>query len=128
MKARIRLKSVDILPDLIDNKVEWAYMLHLEEEKRAGRILNFYIKPGSLRTGNGVYYKPDFMVITLTGEVEYHDTKGGNPDAAKGIAKMKMVKYLYPEFAFTVVHCDLIKGPKAHLPRRFHYTYRYEYL
>jgi len=102
-RQRARVKPKPELPKDIDSKHELAYLRILEERHRLKEIQAYYLKPGSLRTGTGVRYEPDFLVITNQGYVEYHEVKGATRFASKGIAKLKMVAHLFSDFAFVLV-------------------------
>ena len=108
-KRRARVRPKPELPKDIDSKHELTYLRLLEEQHRLQEIQSFYLKPGSLRTGTGVRYEPDFMVITNEGYVEYHEVKGATRFAAKGISKVKMVAHMFPDFAFVLVRGTEIK-------------------
>ena len=108
-RKRARVRPKPELPKDIDSRHELTYLRLLEGMVRAEEIRAFYLKPGSLRTGSGVRYEPDFMVITNEGYVEYHEVKGATRFAAKGISKVKMVAHMFPDFAFVLVRGTEIK-------------------
>jgi hypothetical protein len=108
-KPKARVKPKPELPKDIDSKHELAYLRILEDQHRLQEIRAYYLKPGSLRTGTGVRYEPDFMVITNQGYIEYHEVKGATRFASKGIAKLKMVAHLFPDFCFVLVRGSEIK-------------------
>lgn len=100
-KARVRPKPAR--PPGIDSTAEQQYLERLENQKRLGQIRNFYLKPGTFRTGNGTSYAPDFMVIQNDGTLEYHEVKGKHRFAQKGISKLRMVAHLFPDIQFVLV-------------------------
>ena len=108
-RPKAKVKPKPELPKDIDSKHELAYLRILEEQHRLPEIRAFYLKPGSLRTGTGVRYEPDFLVITNQGYIEYHEVKGATRFASKGIAKVKMVAHLFPDFCFVLVRGSEIK-------------------
>jgi hypothetical protein len=125
-KRRARVRPKPELPKDIDSKHELTYLRLLEEQHRLQEIQSFYLKPGSLRTGTGVRYEPDFMVITLEGYVEYHEVKGATRFAAKGISKVKMVAHMFPDFSFVLVRGTEVKAvdPVTRKPvKRIVFTY-----
>lgn len=110
-KRRARVRPKPELPKDIDSRHELAYLRLLEEQHRKQEIRSFYLKPGSLRTGTGVRYEPDFMIITNEGYVEYHEIKGATRFASKGISKFKMVAHLFPDFSFVLARGTEVKRP-----------------
>lgn len=75
------------------NKAEAAYAAHLSENTS---VAGWFFDSISLRLADKTFYKPDFMVILATGEIEFHDVKGqwGKGDDAKahweGDARVKI--------------------------------------
>jgi hypothetical protein len=98
--ARAKLK-----PDLggYRSKLERDYAARLEHQHREGRILWWSYEPMRLRLAAGAYYKPDFMVIGLNGEVEFHETKGFWREAAR--LRIKVAADQHP-FLFVAVKRD----------------------
>lgn len=125
-KARARPKKP--LPDCIDSKAEHAVLLKLEADLKAGAIRSYYVKPGSFRTGKGVSYHPDFLVVYLDGSIEYIEVKGKTRFAATSVPKAKMVAHMYPDFVFVILWAKEIKGKKAHLPLDLQYEFTREEL
>ena len=97
------------LPKHIDSKYELAYLSHLDNLHSKREIRAYYLKPGSLRTGTGIRYEPDFMVVTQDGYIEYHEVKGSTRFAAAGISKVKMVAHMYPDFTFILARGEEYK-------------------
>ena len=102
-RKRAKAKPKPELPKYIDSRYELAYLRLLERYLSGGLIQAFYLKPGSLRTGDGVRYEPDFLIIDKEGLVEYHEVKGASRFAAKGISKLRMVAHMYQDFKFVLV-------------------------
>lgn len=80
------------------NQTEARYAKHLEEEKRAGRLVAFWFEALKLKVADGAcWYTPDFMVLLPDGTVELHEVKGSMrifQDDAK--VKCKVVATAYP--------------------------------
>lgn len=97
-KARVRLKRV---PGEM-NKLEEAWSKHLEEQRKAGQIVRWEFEPLTIRLGRpACSYKPDFMVITDAGFVEFHETKGYMEEAAN--IRIKVAAEKWPEFVFRLI-------------------------
>jgi len=101
------------------NDTEARYAVHLDEEKRAGRITRYHFEDFKVRLADGCWWNIDFVVIDCDGFVEYHDVKAlwqpskkmkeiasaaGKKAVAKvhieddAMAKMKGIAERYPEF------------------------------
>lgn len=97
--ARGRLKAGTL------NKTEQSYSLHLQAEKQAGRIVQFWFESMKLKVADGAcWYCPDFMVLRPDGLIELHEVKGSPKifqDDAK--VKCKTVATQYP-FLLKVVY------------------------
>jgi len=83
------------------NGLEKAWSLHLAEQKAAGEISEWWYEPMSLRLAKGSTYKPDFMVVTATGFVEFHETKGFMREAAN--VRLKVAAEKFPQFVFRLI-------------------------
>lgn len=58
------------------NGLEAQYAIRLEDMKRNGEIVEYWIHPGALRLGTTRRrYEPDFLV-QFKDRLEYHETKG----------------------------------------------------
>lgn len=92
--AKGRLKTGEM------NRTEAAYRDHLEAEKRAGRILEFWFEHIKLKiAGNACGYTPDFMVMRADGVIELHEVKGSLrifQEDAKVKAKVCADMYPFP--------------------------------
>jgi hypothetical protein len=77
------------------NKLEQAYAAHLEEEKRADRVLWYAFGAIKLRLADNTFYSPDFAVLSADGVLEMHEVKGGfwEEDAR---VKIKVAASLFP--------------------------------
>ena len=103
------------------NRLEQAFALKLEHERRYGKIFRWEFEPVRLKlAGKKCTYTPDFMVVrksaqpehvTLEGEplssIEFFEVKGKfiREDAA---VKLKVAAGLYPFWRFILAKC--IKG------------------
>jgi hypothetical protein len=87
------------------NRTENLYKQHLECEKQAGHVAEFWFEAVKLKVAEGsCYYQPDFMVLRPDGMIELHEVKGSPrvfQDDAK--VKVKSVATLYP-FKMLVVY------------------------
>lgn len=63
-------------PSPFDSKLEAAYALILEYEKRTGEIKDWWHHPGSFTLADGKRYRPDFMVQRADGSLEMIEVKG----------------------------------------------------
>jgi hypothetical protein len=76
------------------NKLEAAYALGLEAQKRAGRIQGYWYEGITLKLGPDCRYTPDFLVILEDGEVQLHEVKGHMRDDAA--VKLRVCVERYP--------------------------------
>lgn len=87
------------------NRTESAYAQHLEAEKHAGHVADYWYESLKLKVADGAcWYLPDFLVLRPSGELELHEVKGSPrifADDAK--VKCKAVASSYP-FALFVVY------------------------
>ena len=83
------------------NKWETEYAAELENQKRAGLITDWKFEAIKLRLADTAYYKPDFLVISVTGQPEYHEVKGHWREAA--LVRFKVAADLYPWWLFFAV-------------------------
>jgi hypothetical protein len=81
-----------------DSKLEEAYWHRLKDLQAQGVIHSFALKPEKLRLADGSYYTPDFRVITPTGEVQFHETKGFMREAARVRLLVAAELHPYPFF------------------------------
>lgn len=114
------------LPKHIDSKYELAYLSHLDDLHGKREIRAYYLKPGSLRTGTGIRYEPDFMVVTQDGYIEYHEVKGSTRFAAAGISKVKMVAHMYPDFTFILARGEEYKTQTLAGKKQTHILFKLE--
>lgn len=75
------------------NKLEQAYARHLEGEKQAGRVLEFYYEPMGLKIAPKTFWHPDFLVLTAGHFIELHECKGFMEDHAN--VKIKAVAAMF---------------------------------
>lgn len=83
------------------NKTEAAYAQYLEVRKRAGEIQSYDFEAMKLRLAKATFYTPDFMVITASGFVEFHEVKGFWEEDAR--VKIKTAAEKYPAYVFIAV-------------------------
>jgi hypothetical protein len=83
------------------NKLEKAWAQQLENYKKAGIIVFWRFEAVNLRLAEKTFYKPDFLVIRASGEVEFYEVKGHWRDDAR--VKIKVAASLYSFFIFTAV-------------------------
>lgn len=82
------------------NKRERAYEIHLEAERKAGRVLWFLFEGIKLRLAEKTFYTPDFVVMTADGLIEFHEVKGFWEDDAR--VKIKCAAESFP-FRFLAI-------------------------
>lgn len=75
------------------NKTEAAYSRHLDSIK-GSIIVQWKFEAIKLRLADFTFYTPDFMVQTVSGQIEFHETKGFWRDDAR--VKIKVAASLYP--------------------------------
>lgn len=96
-KARGRTKRT---PGTMNN-LERTYSELLEEQRLAGEIIAWEFEPMNIRLAQKCFYKPDFLVITKEGFVEFHETKGHFENESK--VRTKIVAQKFPYFIFRLV-------------------------
>ena len=64
-------------PSPYDSKTEALYAKQLDKALANGLITAYWSHPGSLKLGEKLHYSPDFLVQLISGELEYHEVKGG---------------------------------------------------
>jgi len=62
------------------NRNERAYALELVRRHFAGEIKHWAFEPEKLRLADNTFYTPDFRVMGVGGEIEFHETKGRKGD------------------------------------------------
>lgn len=82
------------------NKTEKAYSDLLEARRISGEIFGWYYEAITLKIAKDCRYTPDFMVVTASLEVEFHEVKGYWIDDAK--VKIKVASSKFP-FRFIAV-------------------------
>jgi len=93
------------------NKGETRYAEHLEMLKRAGEIIDYKVKPMSIRLAPRTFCEIDFLVVSKEGFLELHDYKGHMEDDAWVKAKVLADQYWF------------LKVVIVREPRRGTYTY-----
>ena len=95
------------------NKTEQSYERFLALEKAAGRVLDWWFEPMSLRlsecdAGQPLRYSPDFLVLAADGTVYMDDVKaplrrGQKHDDPAALIRIKAAADRYPLFVFRLV-------------------------
>ena len=98
---RFDYKALGRLPRGVMNKTETGYSLWLERQKQAGEILWYKFDCLNLRLADKTFYKPDFLVLPKSLELEFHEVKGFMTDDAN--VKIKVVAETFPLFKFKIV-------------------------
>jgi hypothetical protein len=83
------------------NKTEAEYAQLLEFRRLAGEIKGWGFERIKLRLADRTTYTPDFDVVGIGGEIEFHETKGFFREDAR--IKVKVCAELYPHFRFIVL-------------------------
>ena len=89
------------LPTGTMNKTEARYMLFLEDEVRAGRVIWFAFEPIKFRLAKATFYTPDFLVMMADRSLEVHEVKGFWMDDAR--VKIKVAADRFPVFVFRAI-------------------------
>lgn len=93
------------------NRTEQRYSENLEARRLAGEILGWSFESDTLVLCETAVYKPDFTVLAIDRETEYHEIKQGyaRKDAsAAGIVKIKWAAQRYAGNRFFL--CRLRNG------------------
>lgn len=87
-------------PDLFQgmNKLEAAFGMSLEAQRRAGKIVLWRYERVTLKLADDTRYTPDFYVLELDGSVSLIEVKGFMRDDA--LVKLKVAATQFPEFRF----------------------------
>lgn len=87
------------------NGTEKRYADILDERIRLGEVVYWAFESLNFRLGDGVYYRPDFLIQLSDGSLEIHECKGGfiRDDSR---AKMSVFKEKYP---FPLLLCQYVK-------------------
>lgn len=78
------------------NGLELAYSQELERRRIAGEILRWDFEPEKLRLADRTFYTPDFRVILLDGEIEWHEVKGTWVGGEHNRVKIKVAAEAHP--------------------------------
>lgn len=89
------------LPPGTMNKTEARYMLYLEDEVRAGRVIWFAFEPLKLKLAKATFYTPDFLVMMADRSLEFHEVKGFWMDDAR--VKIKVAADKFGLFTFRAI-------------------------
>jgi hypothetical protein len=90
----------------VPNKGEAAYGQHLEVQKRAGHIVDYWYEGMTLKLANDTRFTPDYFVLNADLEVELHEVK----PASKGkyfaredsVLKLRVTARMFPFRIFVV--------------------------
>lgn len=80
------------------NKLEAAYALELDMRRLAREIKAWRFEAIKLRLAEGAFFKPDFTVVGIGGEIEMHEIKGFWREAAR--VRIKVAAEQFPWFRF----------------------------
>lgn len=69
------------LRERVMNKNERAYAAELEGRRLLGEIKHWAFEPEKLRLADNTFYTPDFRVMGVGGEIEFHEAKGRKGDS-----------------------------------------------
>jgi hypothetical protein len=83
------------------NKTEAAYAEVLEQQRQNGELKAWKFEPLRLILAPKTTYAPDFMVVDLNDEIEFHEVKGWWRDDAR--VKIKVAAAAFPWFRFVAV-------------------------
>lgn len=83
------------------NGLEQAWAARLKDQQSLGMVEEFWFEPMNLRLAPKCFYKPDFMVITSDGFVEFHECKGFFEHDAQ--VRIKVAAEKFPQFVFRVI-------------------------
>lgn len=83
------------------NKTETRYSEHLAALVQARQLAWFRFDCIKLRLADKTFYSPDFLVMTMDGQLECHDAKGG-PSEDDARVKIKVAASLFPFRFFEV--------------------------
>lgn len=102
-KVVIAVRNPFRLPGMDDrmNKTEASYAMTLEAQRLAGEFLAWKFEPFSLRLAPKTFYRPDFMLVGIGGEITIDEVKGHWEDDAR--AKFKIAAALFPWWTFRAV-------------------------
>jgi hypothetical protein len=79
------------------NKTEAAYAQILAARKHDGTILDWKFHAIRVRLADNTFYEPDFLVLSASGQIEIHETKGSFTTQA-GQTKVKLCAEVLPWF------------------------------
>lgn len=93
------------------NKTEARYLHQvLEPGVAAGRYCRVRFEAIRLKLAERTHYTPDFMVINASGEIEFHEVKGGRIEEDAKL-KFKLAAELYPEYHWKLVQQKNTRAP-----------------
>lgn len=92
-----RFRALGRLPKGRMNETEAEYARHLDDEKAAGRVLDYKFHAIRVRLADNTFYEADFLVLHSDMTLAIHETKGGFT-TDKGQLKIKLVAEVLPYF------------------------------
>lgn len=88
------------------NGTEKKYAALLDQRKLSGEVLEYWFDAVNLRLGDNCHYRPDFLVLLASNELELHEVKGSYC-TDDGLVKIKVAANMFP---FKFVMKQMIKG------------------
>ena len=84
------------------NATERAYATELEKRRLSGEVARVDFQAEKLRIAGQCWYEPDFRVLMVDGEVQFHEVKGFREPA--GRVKIKVAAEQHDLYTFIEVH------------------------
>lgn len=85
------------------SKLEGQYASELEARRHAGMLNRWWYEPLTIHLPGKQTHKPDFLVLTNEGQLEFHQTKGWHKNMRDGLGKLKTAAAVTPWAAFLLV-------------------------
>ena len=92
-----RWQAAGRLPKGQMNKTEAVFAGWLDQQKLAGRVLDWKFHPMRVRLANNTYYEVDFLALGADMQLTIYETKGGYT-SDKGQIKIKLCAEVLPYF------------------------------
>ena len=106
-RSKYNSKTTTIDGINFDSRLEAAYYLQLETEKKMGTV-KYYLRQVPFHLPGGIQYRVDFMVVRPQGNtirIDYIDVKGVITQTYR--MKKKIVEDLYPVKIIEVTKADI---------------------
>jgi len=94
LKGNKGYKALGRLKSGVMNKTEQKYADLLSLKKQSGEVVEWWFDSINLKIGDNCHYRPDFLVMLSSGELEMHETKGYWTDDA--LVKIKVAAEKFP--------------------------------